>query len=127
MSEANFIKALRTNVRYPSPKGAVTSEDLWKLSLTDLDATAVVLNEQLESAPKKSFLAKPTVGSEKTQLAFDNVLFVIQTKQAEAEQKLIEQERRDQKQRLLELKQQKKDERFNNMTEAEIDAELAKL
>ena len=44
--EQLFITASREKLRFASSKGLLTTEDLWSLSLTSLDAIYIVLSDE---------------------------------------------------------------------------------
>lgn len=130
--EQLFITATRNKYRYPSTKGLLTTEDLWTLPLTSarnvcLEEVAQTLNSELESTPKKSFVTKSTPKSAKLQAQLDIVVFIINTKLAEAERAETSKVTASKKEMLTAILTKKKDAAYENMTEAEIVAELAKL
>ena len=86
-----FEKASRLKLRFPSPKGALTVEDLWDLPLTsstgkaNLDDLARQLHQSLESQKVGSFVTKATTADDRLQLQFNVVLRVIEVRLAENE------------------------------------------
>jgi hypothetical protein len=123
-----FEKAARVKLRFDSPAGQLSVEDLWDLPLTsatkraNLDDLAVHLDKELKETNTTSFVKKTTKGNEITKLKFDIVLRVIEVRQAEneaQEQKRINGER---KHRLLELIAEKQDESLKGKSIDELQA-----
>lgn len=115
MSEQQFEQASRLKVRYDTPKGPLSVEDLWDLPLTsarsaNLNDIAKGLNRELKNTDEEDFVNRGTKTNTVLQLKFDIVKHVIDVRLAENEQARTEAERRDRKQRLLELIAQKQDE-----------------
>lgn len=57
MTEKNLFKlAARRKTRFPSPRGDLTAEQLYQLSLADLDIVARGINAELKSLTEESFV-----------------------------------------------------------------------
>jgi len=87
-----FADSTRNKDRFSTPKGLLTSEDLWDLPLesdtkASLDKLAVSLDEELIKTTGKSFVKKATKSSADLQRKFDVVKYVIEVKMAEAKAK----------------------------------------
>ena len=82
----NFKQATKEKLRFQTNKGLLSTEQLWDLSLAELDALAVELQEKYEESGKKSFLVKRSVKDKTAKLRFDVVLDVLQTKSDEMEE-----------------------------------------
>lgn len=80
-----FKLATQQKLRFNTSKGVLSTEQLWDLSLNELDALAVSLQEEYESSSKKSFLVKRSVKDKTAKLKFDVVLDVLTTKNEELE------------------------------------------
>ncbi len=114
----DFERASRLKLRFDSPKGQLTVEDLWDLPLTsatnraNLDSIAVALHRQTrEAAEVVSFVDKtaPT-GSDELLLKFEIVRHVIRVRVAERDAARDLADRAEKKKRILALIEQKKDE-----------------
>lgn len=107
MSDNLFVqatrKALRFKISFPNKSGMVSTEDLWNLSLEELDVVAVELYSQLQNCPKVTFLKKPVKSDVVAQLKFDVVKYVIEVKSVEREQAEKAAELRKEKRELEEL------------------------
>ncbi len=82
---SNFKQATREKVRFQTSKGSLSVEQLWDLSLQDLDNLAVSLQESYEKSKGKSFLDKRTTKDKGLKLQFDVVLEVLNDKVSESE------------------------------------------
>lgn len=118
--EQNFKKASRLKLRFQTSKGVLSVEQLWDLSLNELDGLAVHLEESCKNKTK-SFLNKKTEQDELSQLRFDIVMDVLTVKveEREALQKANENKLHDQK--ILQLIQAKKEEQLSNLTVEELE------
>lgn len=90
-----FVRASRAAWRYFSPRGELTTEQLWTLPLLsvrqdaagnslDLNTVAKVLNSELKALGEESFVEKENPNRAIVAAKLDLVKFVISTKQAEA-------------------------------------------
>jgi hypothetical protein len=83
-----FEKASRLHLRFDTPVGDLTVEDLWQLPLTsvrgrtDLDGVARGLDELVKSSAV-SFVTDTSEPDEKLQLKFDIVKHIIKVKREE--------------------------------------------
>lgn len=73
--------ATKENWTFQSTKGYLTVQQLWQLTLKDLDTIAVNLNTQFKQSKKKSFLDNEP--DELSKLQLDLVLDIMETKQSE--------------------------------------------
>lgn len=119
-----YKKAAEQKLRISTTKGNLSPEQLFDLTLTDLDKLAVELESSYEESKGKSFLVKRSVKDANIKLQFDIVLDVLQTKVAKAE---AEQERRETKEhneKILTLIKEKKDESLKNKSLKELEGML---
>ena len=79
-----YKQASRLGLRFTSPKGPLTVEQLWDLKPEMLDSMAVALEEEVTKAGKKSFLTTKSSEDKVAKLKFDIVLDVLTTKVEEA-------------------------------------------
>lgn len=88
MSKVNMFEAAsRLKLRFETNRGQLTVEQIWSLGLSDLDIIAQGLDESIRNAPKRSFVTKGEGVDKTTQLKFDIVLYIIETRQVEAQDK----------------------------------------
>ena len=119
-----YKEASKQQLRFQTAKGMLSVEQLWSLSLTDLDALAVSLQDAYENSRKKSFLEKTTSKDKTIKLRFDIVLDVLQTKVEEAAIATEAQEVKAHNQKILEIIANKKDESLKNKSLKELEAML---
>lgn len=134
-----FETASRLKLRFPTPVGQISSEDLWTLPLSstvvnkpNLNDIAKELYAQLKAteetvdfvgtAPKKTDDSRLRL-----ETAFEVVKHVIASVKAAAELKANEAAKAQARQRLLELKAKRAEEKLDTLSDAEIDAQLAAL
>jgi hypothetical protein len=128
-----FEKASRLAIRFESPKGLLTVEDLWPLPLTvrnggaSLDNIARALNKQIKDTDTESFVVKTTKTDEVTQLKFDIVKHIIEVRLAEAEVAATAADKREKKQKLLALVAEKQDEALKGASIEELMAQINAL
>ena len=129
----DFEKASRIRLRFDTPQGSLTVEDLWALPLTsrtgraNLDDIAKSLNRQLKETAEESFVVKNNKTNEGLQLAFDLVKHVIEVRVAENEAADQAAAKKEQKQKLLALIVEKKDEDLKGKTVEELEAMVGAL
>lgn len=113
-----FEQASRLKLRFDSPKGLLTVEDLWDLPLTspsgnraNLDSIAISLHKQTrDAADTVSFVASSeNKRSDELYLAFEIVKHVIRVRVAERDELKAAADRREKRQRILELIAKKED------------------
>ena len=80
-----YKQASRLQLRFVTPKGVLSVEQLWGLSLGDLDALAVGYETEYKASGKKSFLAKKSKKDKEVKLRFDIVIDILTTKVGEQE------------------------------------------
>ena len=122
-----FKKAAKLKLRFQTNKGLLSVEDLFDLKLKDLDNIAIKLDEELAKSPRKSFISEVAPENTLLQLKFDIVKDIITDKLKEAQDKEAYKANKAKKERLEELLAKKQDAKFENMSEEELQAELAKL
>lgn len=129
-----FEKASRLKVRFGSPQGNLSAEDLWDLPLTSTRANQANLNNiakdvsrQLKSEGEEDFVNPKGVADEVLQLKLEIVKHVIQVRQAENETARVAADRKEKKVRLLELIQRKQDQALEGKPLEELQEMLAGL
>jgi hypothetical protein len=122
-----YKKALRTKLRFSTTKGKLTTEDLFDLSLTDLNILAISLDKKLSETPRKSFISDMAPDTQEDELRFNIVKDVITLKLAERNAAQNAKAKAAEKAQLLEILHRKKNEALENLSVAEIEAKLASL
>jgi len=122
-----FEAATRQRLRFPGPNGNLNTEDLWDLSLEQLDTIAIGLNKKVKESSEESFIKKQRKGDKKAELQLAVVVSIIETKVADAERAKTAAERKEKRQRLMELISKKQDDALSRKSIASLEAELDKL
>ena len=129
-----FEKAVRLKLRFGSPQGNLTAEDLWDLPLTSTRATVANLNSiakdisrKLKAEGEEDFVDPKTSANEILQLQLDIVKHVIQVKQGENEFARVAAARKEQKARITELIARKQDQQLEGKTLEELQEMVAAL
>jgi len=127
-----FEQASRTKLRFDSLAGALTVEDLWDLVLTSsnprrpsLDSIAIALNRQMKDAADAISFVTPSetnTAAAELQLKFDLVKHIIAVRVQERDALKAATDRREKKQRILELIAQKEDEALGSRSIDELRA-----
>ena len=110
-----FEKASRLKIRFDSPAGPLSAEDLWDLPLTsstkkaNLDDLAIHLNKTLKDTTTESFVKKSAPKNDELQLKFDIVRHVITVRLAENEAESLKKTNAERKQKLLAILAEKQD------------------
>ena len=113
-----FEKASRMKIRFESPKGNLSTEDLWDLPLTAvnngacLDNIARDLSRKLKDSDTESFVVKSKNLDAVLQLKFEVIKRVIEVRLNEAEAAEKVKESKEKKQKLMSIIAQKEDEKL---------------
>jgi ribosomal protein L29 len=121
-----FEYALRHKFRFQF-KGVITVEDLWDLSIEDLDTLYKSLRKQLKNSEEESLLAKKNPDDEILSRKIDIVKYIFETKQAEANMKLLEKARKEQRQKIMSIMAAKQDEELQGKSLEDLQKMLDSL
>lgn len=129
---SNFEKAVRQKLRFPSIRGPLTTEDLWDLPLTsknglDLNSVAQAVNAEVKASGEESFVGESTPASATAVLKLEVVKSVIATKIAERDAEATRKQKREKRERLLELLANKEDAALQELTPEQIKEQIAAL
>lgn len=122
-----YKKALRTKLRFSTTKGKLTTEDLFDLSLTDLNNLAITLDKKLSETPRKSFISDITPDTQEDELRFNIVKDIITLKLVERNAAQNAKAKAAEKAQLLEILHRKQNEALESLSVAEIEAKIAEL
>jgi predicted RecB family endonuclease len=120
-----FEAAVRAKFRFPF-RGSISVEDLFDLSLTDLDSIFKVLNSQLKQ-PEESLLNVRTKEDQELSTKIEIIKHIVAVKLAEQNAKVQAKEQSERRQRILEVMKSKKDQELQDKTPAELQAMLDEL
>lgn len=116
---ANFELATKLKFRFPY-RGMITTEDLWDLSMEQLDTVFKALNKEVKTFEEDSLLdsndSVDCILKEKINI----VKFIFDAKKAEAAAHKASVENARRRQRILEVLAKKQDESLLNASEEEL-------
>lgn len=121
-----FETATRNKYRFPY-RGQISVEDMWDLSVTELDKIFKTLNKQAKTAQEESLLETKTKEDETIENQIAIVRHIVFVKQKEANDRLREKERKAQKQRIMEIMADKEDEDLKSKSTEELRKMLEEL
>lgn len=119
-----FEMATRKKFRFPF-KGMISIEDLWDLSVKNLDTVFKALNAEAKQANEESLLAVKSDEDTILDAKIAIVKHIVSVKQAEEAEKKNAAIKREQKRRIQELIANKQDEALQGKTIEELQAMLA--
>lgn len=111
-----FLKASRLKLRWNSNRGFLTLEDLWDLSLQNLNSLAKSLKKELKAEAEEDFLEEKSDEDTITKLKFDIVLEILNTKKLEAKLASEASATKAHNQKILGLIAKKQDESLEAMS-----------
>ena len=124
--EKMFEIATRTKMRFPF-RGQISAEDLWDLSVRDLDSIFKTLNAQVKKSQEESLLATKTKEDETLSIQIEIVKHIVKTKLDEAETAKQSKELKEKKQKIMEIIAAKQDESLHNASIEDLQAMLENL
>jgi len=122
-----FEYATRHKFRFATDRGALSTEDLWDLSLPALNKLAIKLNREIKESKEEDFLQAADVEDALTARKFEVVIYILNMKKAEKVARTAAAEKRAMKDKLLAALARKQDESIDNLSEEEIRKALAEL
>lgn len=118
-----FEYATRRKVRFPF-KGQISTEDLWDLSLENLDSIYKTLKAQMKAEQGESLLRKASPNDELLEAQIEVVTHIVNAKLAEREARQKDRERRERNARIKEIIAQKQDADLQNKSVEELEKML---
>lgn len=119
-----FKKASKQKLRIKSSKGNLSVEQLWDLSLEELDELAVSLEVEKDNSGKKSFLTTTSEKDATAQLKFAIVLDILTTKYNAQQIAAKAQETKAHNQKILALIKEKQDDDLKGKSVEELESLL---
>lgn len=121
-----FEYATRNKVKFPY-KGMIYIEDLWDLSVTELDKIYKTLNAQVEQSQEESLLTIKSEADEELEVQIAIVKHIVAVKLAERAALEKAAEKKMQKQKIMGIIAKKQDESLENASIEELNKMLADL
>ena len=120
MADNIFITALAQKLRFPF-KGSISTEDLFSLGLTDLDALYKNLKKESDNLSGTGLIKKTNPAAKTLELQIAVVTEVFSYRQAEIDAKKAKTEARQKNARIRELIAKKKEAAMENMDIADLE------
>lgn len=125
-TENLFESATRSKMRFPF-KGMISVEDLWDLSLTNLDSVFKTLNAEAKKSEEESLLNIKSKEDEEISNKIEIVKYIVSMKLDEKKKREDAKKNAEMRQRLLEIKAKRQDAALENMSDEDLDKALAEL
>ena len=126
MSKNMFEVATREKMRFPF-KGTISVEDLWDLSVQNLDKVFKTLNSQRKEAQEESLLNVKSSEDEVLDTQIAIVKYIVSVKLEEQAARVKAAENKEKKQKIMALMAKKDDEAMENMSKEELQKLLDEL
>jgi hypothetical protein len=121
-----YKSALKKKVRFKTPKGLLALEQLFDLSLKELDELAIELEKEVENSPKKSFLEETSEEDKLAKLKFEVAYDVLKTKIEARDKAQAAMETRKRNRKITEIIANKKDKELEEKSVEELEKMLDK-
>lgn len=119
-----YKEALQKKLRFKTNKGMITTEDLFDLSLQNLNTLAIMLDKKVSEASKKSFIEELPAEENDDELRFSIVKDVINIKLKARKDNIDKAQADAQKKRILEILAKRNDEELEKKSTEELRAML---
>lgn len=121
-----FEYAVRNKVRFPF-KGMISVEDLWDLSLTNLDSIYKTLNKQIKQSEEESLLATKTSVDTELEVQINIIKHIVSVKLEEQEAREKAAAKKAQQQKIMSIIATKEDEALKNSSVEDLRKMLEEL
>ena len=121
-----FEMAARDKMRFPF-KGLISVEDLFDLSVRDLDTIFKTLSSQLKQIKEESLLDTKTKEDKEQEIKIEIVKYIVSVKLEEQDLRLKAKEQKEKKQKILEILADKQDKSLQDKSEQELQDMLKDL
>ena len=121
-----FEFATRNKVRFPF-KGIISVEDLWDLSLTNLDSIYKTLNKQIKQSEEESLLSTKASVDKELEVQIAIVKHIVSVKLEEKANAEKASAKKAQKQKIMSIIATKEDEALQNSSVDELKRMLDEL
>ena len=124
MGEKNIFEiATRNKYRFPY-KGAVSIEDLWDMSMKDLDSVFKALNKELRITNEESLMHTKSLADEEVENKIEIVKFIYNFKVKEQNERLLAREKKQRDQKIMDIIARKDAAELENKSKEELLAML---
>lgn len=115
-----FEKASKMKLRF-NYKGLVSTEDLWDLSLQELDGIYKTLNKELKDAKEESLLDERSAADTIVDLKVAIVKHIVEVKKAEKAERENAKLEADQRKLVMSIIAEKKNEKLKSMSVEDLE------
>ena len=127
MAVTNIFKyAAKKGLRFPF-RGMINTEDLFNLSMDDLNKVYQNLKKEQKDTSEESLMETDNPANAELEVKIQIVKEIFDDKKADQERAKKAAETKAKKQRILEILAKKKDDELLNMSEEELEAQLAEF
>lgn len=126
MSENIFEYAVENKLRFPY-KGSVSTEDLYDLSVNELDTIYKNLKREAKKADEDSLLTTQSKEDISLNVKIEIVKAIVAKKLAAVEARKKAKENKEKREKLMEIKAQRENAALENMSDEELNKALAEL
>ena len=120
----NYKLASQQKLRFQTNRSLLSVEQLWDLSLTELDSLAVNFETEHKESGKKSFLVKTSIKDKTAKLRFDVALDILNTKVEEMQATQEAAEIKEHNKKIITLISEKNDESLKGKTIKQLESLL---
>lgn len=124
--EKIFEYAVRNKIRFPF-KGLITVEDLFDLSLTNLDLIYKTLNKQVKQSEEESLLNTKTTVDKELEVQIAIVKHIVSVKLDEQKAREKASAKKEQKQKIMAIIASKQEEALQNSSVEDLQKMLDEL
>lgn len=125
-NEKMFEMAIRNKMRFPF-KGLISVEDLWDLSVTNLDLIFKTLNSQLKQVKEESLLNVKTQQDQELDMKIEIIKYIVSVRLEEENLRLKAKEQKEKKQKIMEIMANKQDADLQNKSLEDLQKMLSEL
>ena len=115
-----YKEASKQKLRFSTTKGTLSTEQLWDLSINELNDLAVSLDTAFNESGKKSFLATKSVKDKTAKLRFDIALDILTTKVEESDNLKTKAEDKAHNEKIMGLIQDKTEDSLKKKSVSEL-------
>lgn len=119
-----YQEASKQKLRFNTTKGVLSTEQLWDLSIGELDNVTVGLENDYKESGKKSFVIKKSEKDKIAKLKFDVALDILTAKVEENELLMEAKSKREHNVKIIELIAAKKDDELKGKSVKELEGML---
>lgn len=114
-----FELAVRKKYRFPF-KGQISVEDLWDLSVTNLDSVFKTLNKEKKQNEEESLLSAKSEEDKEVENKIEIVKYIVAVKQSEIAERVASKEKAQRNQKIAAIIERKQDEALESKSIEEL-------